>query len=364
MTTTKPPQVPTVRTAGASDVDAVVHLLRMRDDLEHPASAIADYLMNLEASRLVAWVAYVDDRPVGLNTLYLRQMRWCGKTQSAGYWAHLFVDPNYRKRMIYPQLVVAMIRGAREAGLDLIYTGTRRRQVAEAHAKIGFSQIGTLPVLFKPLRPGRLIAKHKNLGRVVETLTVPGDALYGKYLALRRPRRPTTVDVETLNLESPTIDDVAQKFDDAGKEHISQRWDSAYFRRRFSTTIEGLPYTILTAHASGRLTATIVFRMAERGDRRIRAGVIMDVLGASQAPAAAAALLAESERQVMQAGGEVMLYLDGTGEETHRLLTAAGYRTSPETYYILVWPKNLAAPDCPAADLANWRFAFSDHDAF
>ena len=358
-----------IRPADPSDINAAVHLLRMRDQQEHPTAAVADYLFNFDADRMLAWLAYLDDQPVGINTLYLRRVRWCGETIRAGYWAHLFVDPQFRKLMIYPQLVAAMIRGAREAGLDVIYTGTRRAQVAEAHTKIGFTQVGVLTVLFKPLRPARLVAKHKGLGRAVEAVTSPLDALYLGYLSLRRPTCPQTFDVEafdadSLDAESPVIHDVSQMFDDPALRSVSQEWTPEYFHRRFSTTIEGRPYTILTAHASGRLTAAVVYRVAERGDRRIRAGVIMNILGAEESPAAAAGLLAEAERRVVRAGGEVMLWLDGASTELSELLATLGYRKSPETYYILVWPKDRAVADSPAADLANWRFTFADHDAF
>ena len=368
-----PPPPITVRPIEKTDTDAVVKLLQMRDELDHPADAVSDYLFNLDPPWLTGWLAWAGDEPAGLNTLYLRQVNMGGETKRAGYWAHLFVAPEYRRTMAYTQLVFSMIKAAPAAGLDLIYTGTRRGPVAAMHQKMGFVEVGTLGVLFKPLRPGELLARHKDWGGGTEAQIWPLDAVYRAYLACRRPSRPTGLKVQPAAEAGTRGDAAVALLNTAGDGRITKVWSTDYFRRRFARSIEGWPYTLLTA---GEGDAALVYRVAVRG-RGIRAGVVMDVVHqpGRQAAKAAAGLIAEAERLAIADRCHTMLYLNGASDAASKMLRTAGYRAAPETYHLLIWPKNLAAnapgnvpgnaPGCVSAgDVTNWRFTFADHDAF
>ena len=148
-----------------------------------------------------------------------------------------------------------------------------------------------------------------------------------------------------------------------GKDRISQLWTADDFRQRFAGTIEGEPYTVLVARSVGALTAALIFRLAERGNG-IRVSVIMDVVCSPYAASAARSLLGEAERRADHDHCEAMLYLDGAGPTMRELVAKLGYRNSPETYDILVWPKEKVPAGSAAAEISRWRFAFADHDAF
>ncbi len=358
-----PPQI-TIQKAGPSDLSAVADLLRHRDQRDHDIQSVRRYLLDLDPDRLRAWIANVDGRPGGLTALYIRNLLWDdGETIKAGYWAHLYVQPQYRKLMLYPQLVFAMLTSAKPAGLDLIYTGTRRRQVAEAHVQLGFHRVGRLPVLIKPLSPARLISKHKDWPGATRLLAAPIDALFRGYVAARRPGCPANLSAEELKLTSEDVETLVQMANARGKDRISQLWTADDLRRRFAGTIEGGPYTVLVARSAGALTAALIFRLAERGNG-IRVSVIMDVVCSPSAASAARSLLGEAERRADHDHCEAMLYLDGAGPTMRELVAKLGYRNSPEAYDILVWPKEKVPPRSAAAEISRWRFTFADHDAF
>ncbi len=107
----------------------------------------------------------------------------------------------------------------------------------------------------------------------------------------------------------------------------------------------------------------MIYRFAERG-AGVLAGVIMEIAFDPDCPRAAALLLAEVERRVDRGGGELMLHLAGLSPQTDAVFRELGYRRSPEIYDMLVWPKRAVEDEPALADLANWRFAFRDHDAF
>src|SRR5436190_2618616 len=182
-----------IRPTSPADLGLVTELLSERDGQALSSANVSAALVGLQPEHLAGWIALADGRPAGFTCLYARQQRWDSageRTIRAGYWAHLFVREEFRRLMLYPQLVLAMMRGVKALGIDAIFTGTRRPQVAEGHVKLGFARLGELEVLFKPLRPFRLLARYKNLGGLAWA-AVPADATYA---ALRGARPPAVQD--------------------------------------------------------------------------------------------------------------------------------------------------------------------------
>ena len=134
----------TIRVACDADVAAITRLLRERDAAAHPTAAVARYLADLDPSRITVWLAEKEGQPVGINAIYRRKIDSPAGCLEAGYWSHLYVRPEARALMVYPQLVMAMLRWAQAGGADLIYTATRQEHVAAAHLKLGFVKIMTV----------------------------------------------------------------------------------------------------------------------------------------------------------------------------------------------------------------------------
>lgn len=342
----------------------LVALLRERDERQHPEEAVSTYLFDLDPEKIVAWTAKVDGQSVGLNSVYVRDLKVAGQTHRTGYWAHLFIQSDYRKHMLYPRLVAAMLKDAVRLGQDFIYTATRREHVAESHRKLGFVQVGTMSVLAKPLRPGCLIVKHKNLPAWMASVLSPADTLWGTFAKLRQTKPPANVELKKISWQEESVAPVVELLNAECGGSVGLAWDVSHFIRRFQSTIEGWPYSLYGAYRDGQLLAAILFRVAERGERVIRLGVLMDVLGSEAHPNATKALLSHVEQRAASESCEAMVFLDGAGVEISSLLKSSGYRSTSETYFLLAGPKlklrNLEGWE----DLANWRFAFADHDAF
>ncbi len=349
-----------VRPTTPADLDAVVSLLSERD--EHPLERanVSSALCGLEPAHLAGWIALADGQPAGLTTLYTREHRWGEKIIRAGYWSHLYVREEFRRLMVYAQLVLAMMRGIKPLGIDCIFTGTRRAHVAEGHVKLGFAKLGEYRVLFKPLRPFRLVARYKGWPDVLRAAAVPGDALFGAYLGIRRRGAAAGVIVRDVDPSDPRIEAVVALLNAAGSGRISQAWTAGSLRRRLARTIDGFDYRVILAERDGRVVGAAIYRLTVR--ERVRAGILMDLVGPDTG--VLGTLLAEAERRLRAGGADTTLYLNGLEKGTNDLLAAGGHRTSNETYQMLVWPKTLVSPGSPAANLANWRFGFLDHDAF
>lgn len=355
-----------VRRANAGDLTAMVDLLRRRDDRHHPAEAVTKYLLDADPQQLTAWLAMVDGKPAALNTIYLRDLSGNGRSIRAGYWAHLYVDPEHRKAMLYPQLVAAMLRGARELPLDIVYTATRRQQVADSHIKLGFQLLGTLSVKMKLLRPARLVIKHWEWPRPMERLSLPLDVAWRGGQRFRHRSSPNAVVIEPLTWQSPDLEEVVAMLNSAAGNRVHILWAVEAFRRRFANTIEGWPYFLLVARepVTRSIVAAALVRIGERGPRAIRVAVLMDLIALPTHRAIIPLLLRDIDSYARENEADALLALDGAGSDFSAQLANWGYRGSPETYNLLVWPKAKMAPEFFAGQIQNWRFTFADHDAF
>ena len=78
----------------------------------------------------------------------------------------------------------------------------------------------------------------------------------------------------------------------------------------------------------------------------------------------AAAVLRRIECDATAADCELLIYLDGLAAQNRELLLWRGFRSSPEVYEFLIWPKKVTAEDPWVGDWNRWEFGFRDHDAF
>lgn len=353
-------RIATIRQATAADLPVARELLSFRDEREWDQASADWFLCDLDPQRCLAWMAFAGDEPVGFSSMYVRTLNVQGEAKRVGYWANLYVHPAFRDQMLYPRLPMAMGQGLKPAGLEFFYAAVRQRDVAATHLRIGFGFITRFSVLLKPLRPARLIAKHKKLGSIAQALAWPADLLFRAYLAIKKPRGDQDGVATAIALESDEVDAVVAMLNAQGEGCMAQQWTVEAFRDRFSRTREGGAYALLGVKKGSQLVAFVLWRMAERGEA-INAGVIMAAAGE---PSCIASALAQAEREAFERGAELMLMMDGMGERYSRLFRGVGYRTSPETYDLLIWPKVKLTADPRLADAAQWRIGFADHDAF
>jgi GNAT superfamily N-acetyltransferase len=353
----------TIRVAGDADVATIASLLRERDGAAHPTAAVAAYLADLDPLRITVWLAEKDGRSVGINAVYRRNIDSPAGRLAAGYWGHLYVRPEARSLMVYPQLVMAMLRWAQSGNADLIYTATRQEHVAAAHLKLGFVKIGTIPVLLRPLRPARLLASRSRAVRLwagwaaplVDAAVSAGRAavgLPGRMAAIRAVRADDHAAAELAALQ-PGLED-----------YIRTVWTASDWLNRFTTTIEGHEYLAAVAPRSGEPEAGVLIRIAERGSPAVRIGVVLDLVDRSPERTHLAPLLRWVERRAIKAGADAIIALPMLAEGERRPYRACGYWTAPETYTLLY---RSTSSRCRAEQMQNpeaWRFCFAEHDAF
>jgi hypothetical protein len=330
---------------------------------------VGEAMHGLRDDRAVMWLATVGDKAAASTAMYLRSLRHPrqDRTLPIGYWAHLFVLPEYRKLMLYPQLVFTMRKAMSELGVEAILTAMRRPQVTEGHLKLGFKVVCSWPVLVKPLRPFALLAKHKGI-RAAGLAAPVGDGLWRVLQSMRSGAQATGLTIEARNAsdvrqEPEVLDELSRVLSDTAGQRIATDWTPGLLRDRLGGGVDGERYHVLFARRGGTLAGVAICRMATRGND-IRTGVILELAVPSQEPNALRALARACESALVADGAEAMLWLDGAGRATSDTLRNSGYRVAAdETYRLIAFTtenaERLMDPDADA-----WRFTFLDHDAF
>lgn len=346
-----------IRQAGPADLPAAAELFAMKDGRAHDVEHIADVVGGFEPDRALAWIAFDGARPVGMTMMLVRDLDVDGHDVHAGYWANLYIHPDYRQGLLYPRLTFAMTQALDVNGLAFLYAGIRRPEVARAHAKLGFVKLGDLVVRVKPLRPARFLVRYKRWPIPEPFARVP-DFLYRGWLSVQRLRLTAGVDAYETS-EEPSLEQFAALVR-ASLGTVRQVWTASRLRDRYPSDVDA-PYAFTGVSRRSTLLAAAISRSVVH-ESGVRAGVLMDLAFRPGEERAGRAALAAAEQRAFRDGCDVMLHLDGLAE-TRPMLDAAGYRPSPERYSMLLWPRKAA--DHPAlADLGRWRYAFGDHDAF
>jgi GNAT superfamily N-acetyltransferase len=357
----------TIRIAGQADVGTVADLLRERDGAAHPTAAVAAYLADLDPARITVWLAEKEGRPIGMNAVYRRTIASPVGPLAASYWAHLYVRPEARSLMIYPQLVMAMLRWAQAGNADLVYTATRQEHVAAAHLKLGFARLVTIPVLIRPLRPGRLVASRSPAARRWAGWAVPlidGALSACRVTAAMIPGR--TAATRAVRSDNRAADDLAglAVLPSGDAARIRTAYTATDWLVRFSGTIEGQGYRAAVAPREGKPEAGVLVRIAERGSPPVRIGVVLELVDQSAGQAYASALLRWVEQAAVEAGADAIIALSPTADVERRAYQARGYWNAPETYTLVYRPTSTRGQADSLRDPMAWRFSFAEHDSF
>lgn len=330
---------------------------------------MGDALCDLRDDRAIMWLATVDDQAAASTAMYLRDLAQPGHNEPLpiGYWAHLFVLPEHRKRMLYPQLVFTMRKAMGELGIEAILTAMRRPQVTEGHLKLGFKVVCAWPVLLKPLKPFALLSKHKGV-RAAGLVAPMGDPLWRIVQRVGGRGVDTTVEISATNANALRRDDaglhvLSRLLGETSRGRIATDWTPDVLRDRLGGGVDGEPYTVLFARRDGETVGAAICRMAVRGND-IRTGVILELAVPGDERGIVGALAAACESSLAERGAEAMLWLDGAGRPVSTVLRGMGYRVAADETYRLI---AFTTPEADAAinpDADAWRFTFLDHDAF
>ncbi|HEY2382258.1 MAG TPA: GNAT family N-acetyltransferase [Terriglobia bacterium] len=351
-----------IRRAVSRDIPEFIDLLRMVSDRTYPLETVRTTLSDLRPGEYYAWVAVAGSDLVGVTMLQPCVLEVSGNRCAAGYWTNLCVRPDYRRTTLYPRLLFAMMAGAAELGMDVVYGAIRRPDVLAGHLALGMENVGEMPVLVKPIRPTRLVSKYKGFGSLAAQLGNLPDYFYSKYRLIRRSSSSSPYSIKDSRAVGCDPDIYMPALRAAFSSQVQQPLTAESFGKRYHANPDGDEYRILSVQRSGSTQAAIVYRSAVRGPE-IRSFVIMEMgHQLSQEDALRFGLL-ELEKRAAESDCDVILCLSSSlGMQA--ALRNAGYFKSNEKY-VLIKKLTGRKPACVLpAKIGDWHFTFADHDAF
>lgn len=337
-----------------------MRFLELVSQRAYPLDIVRNILVDLVPGEYYGWVALSGDEFVGLTMLQPCTLQVSGKQCAAGYWTYLGVRPDYRRTALYPRLVFTMISGAAELGMDLVYGAVRRPEVVQGHLSLGMEKVGELPVMAKPVRPVRLLSKHRGFGNGLPLLSALPDYLYAQYRSLRRPHgRNGSVLKDSTASECDPNSFAALR---AGFEsEVLRPLTVESFRKRYQWNPDGDSYRVLSVARSGVTQAAMVYRAAVR--QGVRTIVIMEMGHLPSEEHALRLALFELEKIGSESECDVILCLS-SNLPMQTLLRSVGYMKSNENYVLMMKPTGRKTGCVFPAKIAGWYFTFADHDAF
>jgi hypothetical protein len=255
-----------------------------------------------------------------------------------------------------------MISGAAELGIDLVYGAVRRPEVVQGHLSLGMEKIGELPVMAKPVRPVRLLSKHRGFGNVLPQLSALPDYLYAQYRSLRRRSEHDGYVLKDATVPECDAPAVALPLRTGFESEVQRPLTAEAFRKRYRWNPDGDAYRVLSINRSAVTQAAIVYRAAVRGPD-IRTLVIMEMGYLPSEEHALRLALLELEKIGSQSECDVILCLS-SNLPMQTLLRRVGYMKSNENYVLMMKPTGRKTGCVFPAKIAGWYFTFADHDAF
>jgi ribosomal protein S18 acetylase RimI-like enzyme len=316
--------------------------------------AIATLAREAETGRLIGQVVTTPVR-----------VRLSGKVRVASLSLDPVIDPAYQNRGVLAGLLKDVCALSAEEGIAFTYGFPNQASHLTFVNKAGFRNIGSVPLLVRPLNPERLAMKTTRSRVLAKTASV----------ATRVWRTPAPVPPQEAvpGLEIGEVDSFDSSFV-LFWDRVQHRFpvmvvrDPTYLNWRFA----GAPtrkYTTFVARSEGEIRGFIVLRVAPLG--QFSAGLIVElVVEASAEGRAAGRLLIDKAYSYLEDQDlDILASLALRHTDEFRLLRSRGFWVSPK--FLEPRPFRLVvrchdeerSPSRLAYDLRNWFVTMGDYDA-
>jgi GNAT superfamily N-acetyltransferase len=303
-------------------------------------------------------------RAVGAAVAVPLGVRLSGKLRTAGLLLDPVVDPGYQDRDVRAGLLSDICAFSTEEGIAFSYGFPGQESLSTLVNKGGFTDIGAVPLLIRPLNPERLALK------------TTGSPVLGKTASMARRiwRTPPSAPPQAgpPGLEMAEVDSFDGSFA-VFWDRVQHRYpvmvvrDPAYLNWRFVDAPRG-EYRTFAARSDGQIRGYAVLGVAPLG--RFTAGLILELLveASAEGRAAGRLLLDRAYAYATERDVDLLAALALRHMDEFRLLRSRGFWVCPR--FLEPRPFRLvvrcldeeASPSRLAYDLRNWFITMGDCD--
>jgi GNAT superfamily N-acetyltransferase len=270
------------------------------------------------------------------------------------------VDERYRGQGVFTTLARDVIADCAARGRRFIIGFPNQSSYPGFTRALGFRDIGSVPLLLRPLKPSRLLQAKLGpaLGTVLRPLIAPADLYY-------RPATrqfPQIAKVDEFGAAFDALDAVlAQRF------RVHQPRSARFLAWRFAQSPRG--YATYAWYDAGRVRGYVVLRRTVVS--RLVSGMLVDffVDDGADALTVGSELVRFALGELSRMGAHLAGALVNRGTTEHAALAANGFfvcpaRLAPQPFPV-IFRATTPGWDAgkPVASLAGWALAMGDYDA-
>lgn len=298
-----------------------------------------------------ALVAEADGRLVGLR-MFLRWRFRAGEREIAAVRAvDTVTHPDWQGRGIFTRLTLALLERVERDGVAFVFN-TPNRASRAGYLKMGWRDVGRVPVLVKPLRPWRML-----FGGGRSTRETAGER-EGDRISQHLDHELLPGTVPVAELLSSEAAGALQASPPAEACRIQTSRSTAYLRWRYQA-IPDIEYRAKWSEQGNAAGAAIVRLRQRRGRRELSISELLETR-APHSPPVTAALLSE----LADRGGIDYVATSAPADEARlQALRRCGFRAIPTgTPWLTARPLATTTPD--PTNWSSWSLSTGDLELF
>lgn len=280
-----------------------------------------------------------------------------GKSLMGGFVCQLMVDEDYRHELIFPKMVLTMLKEYNVLGVDFAYSLSNRAEVVKAHQAFGFCKIGVLSVYAKPYKLTNII-QHFMKNKILNIMMKPGLSIIEKFLRLRRFPDKGDLVVREISKFGSSIDQFIAEV----QRHFPYciRRDSAILNWR-TVDSPDRDYQIFIAEEKGNIIGYVILRHMKMKQFDVLA--IVDILFSPERFDTGNALLNAVHNMAVQLNVDMSSCLLNPYDPLFPILNNCGYFRTPETFSLFVHEPKGRRPHFREDTFNKWHLTWLDHDS-
>lgn len=350
-----------IRLAEDRDYDALYALFKnndfIDDDVDGPRFAARcewQYVTNPSAIRY-QWVADDAGRLVAHYAMITAPFRKKRNAVAAGIGSNLVIDESQRDGMLFLKMQKKFLRSYPDFGIDFTYSLVTRPGVLKIHLRTGFTAVGRLPVMIRPLRLTKIFRHYVPNAWASRVLHYPL-RLAEFLLKFRYHRLPKNIQVVQVSRFDASIGEFLSEFS-AQYDYIALR-DPQTLNWRFAT----YPYRHYDIHYAlreGKPAGYLVTRrMPMKGFESL---AIVDLGCLQRDREVQHALLAKAHELALRYEVDVCATVQNPALDIAGTLHRHGYLDSPESF-TLCTNDTTDGEKLDNATLPRWFVSWFDND--
>lgn len=274
-----------------------------------------------------------------------------------GFVCELMVDEDYRQELLFPKMLLKMIREYKGLGVDFLYSLGNRTEVVKAYQSFGFRIIGELTVYAKPYKLTRIV-QHLTKNKVLIAVMKPILSIVESALHLRRSADGADLEI----IEIPRFDSSIDQFISSVQKHFPYciLRNAAILNWR-TVDSPSRKYQILVTKEKGGIIGYVVLRRMKMKQFDVLS--IVDILFSPERFDAGKALLNAAHKIALQLGVDMSTCLSSTHDPLFPVLKKSGYFKTPETFSLFLHEPKGSSPRFKEDSFDKWHLTWLDHDS-